>query len=252
MGKHSGKKIMQHLLLIKNLGVLGIGSLVELDKSESDHISKVLRMKKDDEISISDLDGNKFITVIDSLDDNVVLKVVKPDQVDRELNIRIDLFQGIPKSDKLETVIQKSVELGVAKVTPVDMQRSVAKIDDKKKAKKLERLQTIADNASNQSKRQKRTLVNEVIKVKEISIGEYDIFIVPYEMENTNSMKSLNLINIEKLGILVGPEGGISDEEVEYLKQYNNVVFVSLGKRILRTETAGLCALSYIMLNNEI
>ena len=165
--------------------------------------------------------------------------------------MKIYLFQGLPKGDKMELIIQKAVELGVHKIIPVEMNRCVVKLDGKKKASKTARWQAIAESAAKQSK---RTLVPEIeipVSYTEAikKAADLDLFLVPYEskrgMEDTKDALSL-MKKSSSVGILIGPEGGFADAEVE-LARASGFEFCTLGGRILRTETAGLAVLSIIM-----
>ena len=159
--------------------------------------------------------------------------------------MNITLFQGIPKFDKMELIIQKNTEVGVKKIVPVLMERTVVKLDEKTINKKIERWQKISEVAAKQSMRDIIPEVENVIKLKDIEKQNYDIVLVAYENEDKNMLKS-ELIKLKNekmnkynIAIVIGPEGGIAEKEIEILKNMG-AVFVSLGKRILRTETAGI------------
>ena len=176
-----------------------------------------------------------------------------------ESKIEITIFQGLPKFDKMELIIQKSVELGVYKIIPVSMKRCVVKLQEKDKEKKQKRWNSISEVAAKQCGRNKIPLIDKVTKISEISnkIKEYDIFLIAYENEQDTSLRQiLEKLKIEnkdenlKVGILIGPEGGIANEEIESLKDFGAIT-ISLGKRILRTETVALNVLSIIMYELE-
>ena len=172
-----------------------------------------------------------------------------------EAKTYIHIFQGLPKGEKLEFIIEKCTEIGVKEITPVVMKRTIVKIDEKDKAKKLARWNKIAEVAAKQSGRDKILKVNEITNFKNIFeiIKEYDIVLVAYEKEKNNTLKDA-LININKanqplrIAVLIGPEGGIDDEEIA---QLHNYTIVTLGKRILRTETAPLVISSNIIYELE-
>lgn len=174
-----------------------------------------------------------------------------------EGNIELHIFQGLPKADKMELILQKGTELGVSKFIPVAFQRSIVKLAGKDEVKKIERWQKIAEVAAKQAKRDLVPKVEGVIKVKEICklANEYDLLLLAYEEETKNSIKN-ELLNIKhtkenlKIAVIVGPEGGIEKEEVQILQEAGAKV-VSLGKRILRTETVALQVSSIIMYELE-
>ena len=165
-------------------------------------------------------------------------------------------MQGLPKKDKMDLVIQKSVELGCYDIQPVDMERCIVKYDEKDKKKKIERWQKVSEVAAKQCDRNFIPKVNNIMKLKNICnlLSEYDIVILAYEKEEKIKLKeALKMIkekygeNEIKIAVIIGPEGGISLKEVEMIKENDNVVTVTLGKRILRTETVALNILSIIM-----
>ena len=171
-----------------------------------------------------------------------------------ESNIHINIFQALPKSDKMELIIEKCVELGVKEITPVEMKRCVVKIEDKSKQKKIQRWQKISEVAAKQSGRDIIPKVNDIINIKNICnyIDEYDLVLLAYENEEQNTLKNelLKLKNEKskesKTGVIIGPEGGIEKEEVDILKE-NGAKVITLGKRILRTETVAFTITSIIM-----
>lgn len=213
------------------------------------HIINVLRMKKEDIIKICNKDtGENYMSkIIEFSKNSVKCKILEEIKDTTESNVQITLFQGIPKFEKMELIIQKNTEVGVIKVVPVIMERTIVKIDDKIAVKKIERWQKIAEIAAKQSMRDIIPTISNIIKMKDIdkSILDYDEIIVAYENEKNNTLKNV-LKNIKdickntyKIAIIIGPEGGISEKEIEILKEHG-AKFITLGKRILRTETAGL------------
>lgn len=229
---------------------------VTIEGSDLNHIKHVLRLKVGKEVMLSDGDGNDYMCCIGAYgEDNVSLDILEVLDGSTELPVYIHLYQGLPKKDKLELIVQKSVELGVGGLTPMSMKRSIVKIDDKSKAKKVIRWQGIADAASKQAKRGIQPTVFPPVTMKQIKdeLSAYDLLLVPYEnakgMAYTREILS-EVKNCDKIGIIIGPEGGFDPEEIDFLKSINAKV-ISLGKRILRTETAGLALLSYLMIDME-
>jgi 16S rRNA (uracil1498-N3)-methyltransferase len=172
-----------------------------------------------------------------------------------ELSTKITLFQGVPKSDKLDFIIQKAVELGVAEIVPVYTERTVVKLDEKKEKKKLERYNMISMSAAKQSGRGVIPTVKDYMSFKQALeyAKSFDMNIIPYEdakgIEESRRVIS-EIKGKKKLGVFIGPEGGFATKEVEFAKSIGARV-VTLGNRILRTETAGLAVLSIIMFEIE-
>ena len=185
-----------------------------------------------------------------------VCAVIKEEQsVDTELPSKIYLFQGLPKSDKMEFIVQKAVELGVFGIVPVATKRAVVKLDDKKAAKKVERWNSIAEGGAKQSGRNVIPEVTKVMSFKEaIAFAkELDVILIPYELaEGMQETKQIieDIRPGQSIGIFIGPEGGFETEEVEYAIS-QGAKAITLGKRILRTETAGLTTLSILMYHLE-
>lgn len=241
-----------HNFFIKNENL--IDGFVKIDGKDFNHIKNVLRMKVGDKFLVS-LDKRNNLCQIDSFSSDAVLaKILIEDFVDSSLPIEIYLFQGIPKSDKLELIIQKTVELGVYKIIPVKMERCIAKIEDKKIKSKTERYQAIAQSAAEQSKRTIIPDVNQPLSFKEAleMSRNLDMLLIPYENEKgiLSTKEALNKIKKGfRVGVLIGPEGGFSEKEIELASNFGTTI--SLGKRILRTETASITALSMLMLHAE-
>ncbi len=223
--------------------------------ADYNHIKNVLRMKVGDTLLVS-CGGVSDLCVIENFEgETAVVKVVEENYQNTNLSIDVILFQGLPKSDKMELIIQKTVELGVAKIIPVEMKRCVVKLDDKKKKSKQQRWQLIAESAAKQSKRNTIPEVGEVLSYKQaIEMAKcLDIMLVPYENEDgiASTVNALN--NIKKgmsVGIFIGPEGGFEDIEIELAKSSGGQI-ISLGKRILRTETAAITSVAMCMLYSE-
>lgn len=232
------------------------GPRIRITGEDVNHIKNVLRMKHGEEIRISDGTGRDYFCRIESIEtEQVTAKIVREEQNTTELPSRIVLFQGLPKGDKMEWIIQKTVELGVSEIVPVSCRRCVVKLDPKKEEGKLRRWNTISESAAKQSKRLIIPRVMPVMTLKEaIAYGSsLDIRLIPYENENgmQNSGRLIkDCVPGKSAGILIGPEGGFDGSEVEYARAcgWNPI---SLGKRILRTETAGMMLLSVLMFRLE-
>jgi len=184
-------------------------------------------------------------------DDTVILNIEDILGTSRELSAKITLFQGLPKGDKMEQIIQKTVELGVTEIVPVAMKRCVVKLDDKKAGKKIERWNGIALSAAKQSKRGIIPEIKDVMSFKEaIKMASHmDACLVPYEnAEGIEGARKLveSMKDKKSIGIFIGPEGGFDDSEIEFALE-NGAKTLTLGRRILRTETAGMTMLSILM-----
>ena len=225
------------------------------------HISKVLRLAKDNEILVCNKENNiTYQTKISNIERNrVVCKILNQIQENVESKIHVTIFQGLPKADKMEYIIQKATELGAKKIVPVSMNRCVVKVDKKDEKKKIDRWQKIAEVAAKQSGRDAIPTVENICKLEKIKeiIQDYDLFILAYEKEKNVTLKQvLKKIIIEKqeilkIGVLIGPEGGIEQTEIDCLVEKGAKV-MTLGNRILRTETASLAILSNIMYEYEL
>ena len=231
---------------------------IYIEGQDVKHIISVLRMQIGDKIQICDKSTmeNYIVQIEEIQKEQIATEIIEKLQTSIESNVEIHLYQGLPKADKMELIIQKTIELGVHLITPVDMVRCVVKLDEKDAKKKIERWQKIAEGAAKQSKRDIIPKIENKIKIKEViyKIKEYDIFIVAYEEEINNTrkqvLKQIKNKDNYKIGILIGPEGGIDSKEIENLKE-NGAVIVTLGKRILRTETAPIAMVSNILYELE-
>ena len=250
------------------------GNEITIVGEDVNHIVNVLRLKEKDEINICNTDtrenyiakmvGANGIRPKKAEENNrgvyhtplqIKCRIIKKLEPKHESNIHITIFQGLPKADKMELVIEKCIELGADEVTPVEMKRCIVKLDDKTKTKKIDRWQKIAETAAKQSGRDIIPKVNEIINVKNICnlIDNYDIVLLAYEEEKKNTLKAelQNFVGaafegipvrhdttlpILRIGIIIGPEGGLEPDEVAMLKQ-NGAKVITLGSRILRTET---------------
>ena len=230
------------------------GNCFIITESDFNHISNVLRMKTGDEILVS-CNGKSNLCKIEIFSDYVKAEIIEEDYHNTNLPIKIHLFQGLPKSDKMELIIQKAVELGVEEITPVEMNRCVVKIEEKKKKSKKERWQAIAESAAKQSKRVVIPKVNDIISYKQFleKAEELSVLLVPYE--NKEGMKATRealkeIKSGDTVGIIIGPEGGFDEKEIELVTAKNGKT-ISLGSRILRTETAAIAAVTMCMLYAE-
>ena len=221
--------------------------------SDVNHISNVLRMKTGEKIRISSTKGCSYFCKIAELTmDEVIAKIEAVDETGTELSNNIYLFQGLPKSDKMELVIQKAVELGVYEVIPVSMKNCVVKLDEKKAQGKRKRWQAIAESAAKQSKRTMIPQIHEVLSFKEAvqTAQKLDIVLVPYENERGMDATRELLHGIQRgqsIGVFIGPEGGFAPEKIAMVAEQESMHKISLGRRILRTETAGLATLAMLV-----
>ncbi|MDE7285748.1 MAG: 16S rRNA (uracil(1498)-N(3))-methyltransferase [Lachnospiraceae bacterium] len=233
------------------------GNKVIITGGDVNHIKNVLRMKPGEEISISNgVDGKEYRCGIEELGEEEIvceLRFIKEEGV--ELPSKIYLFQGLPKADKMELIIQKAVELGVYEIIPVACKRAVVKLDEKKAKNKITRWQGIAQAAAKQSRRGIIPKVKEVMSFNEAANYSKcaDVRMIPYELaEDIEKTRALigGLKPGEDIAIFIGPEGGFAGEEVETAIK-EGMEPITLGRRILRTETAGMAVLSIIMYHLE-
>lgn len=231
-------------------------NMIFIEGSDVNHIKNVLRMKAGEELEVSDGEKRKYLCEIDNMSSEEVCLLIKEElKVETELPSKLYLFQGLPKSDKMELIVQKAVELGVYEIVPVATKRAVVKLDDKKAAKKVERWQAIAEGGAKQSGRNVIPEVKNVMSFKEAVAyaKELDVVLVPYELaEGMNETKEIisNIKPGQSVGVFIGPEGGFETSEVEHAME-NGAKAITLGRRILRTETAGLTTLSILMYHLE-
>lgn len=228
------------------------------------HIKNVLRMKVDDVFNVCDnINSINYKVKIDSFEsESVVCKILEKCENLAESNVKVHIYQGLPKADKMELIIQKSVELGVEKIIPVEMKRCVVKLDGKDKLKKVDRWNKISEVAAKQSGRDIIPEICQVETVKQMTekFDEYDLVILCYENEKDLFIKDilrdskvidiLHKNNGIKIAVIIGPEGGIDSSEVNVMNEKGARV-VSLGNRILRTETVAISLLSIIMYEFE-
>lgn len=231
------------------------GSTFRIDGKDHNHICNVLRMQPGDTFLVS-CEGASCLCRLACIEtDAVIAEILEENYQNTELPVHFYLFQGLPKGDKLELIIQKCVELGAAGIIPVEMSRSVVKLDEKKKKSKRERWQAIAESAAKQSKRSLIPEVFDVITYRQAmqKAAEMDLFLVPYENERGMAATKDALSRIRpgmSVGILVGPEGGFEEQEIDLAREAGAAV-ISLGSRILRAETAAIAAVGLGMLYVE-
>lgn len=227
-----------------------------MEGPDVNHIKNVLRMKRGDQVMVSDGEGMQYLCALESFADGLVwFEIVDTWKENRELSSKLYLFQGLPKSDKMELIIQKATELGVYEVVPVVTGRTVVRLDEKKAQKKTARWNAIAESAAKQSGRSRIPRVREAMTFSEAlaSAGELDVLLIPYEkaegMEATRQVIE-GIRPGQSVGIFIGPEGGFEEAEVEQAVALGAAP-VTLGRRILRTETAGFVMLSMLLYHLE-
>lgn len=215
------------------------------------HITKVLRLKDQEEIEICDGISTDYIAVVDQVEkDHLTAKIMSSCSASGEnQKIRVTLFQGLPKGTKMETVIQKCVETGVSEITPFISKRTVVNLKDKADKKQV-RWQRIAYEAAKQSKRGMVPVINEMMKLETVAdlLDNYDLVLLAYENARELTLKDV-LSSLEydpqNIAVIIGPEGGFAPEEAKMIEEAGGYT-VSLGRRILRTETAGIVMLSQL------
>lgn len=232
------------------------GNNLKIKGKDVNHIRNVLRKKINDEITVCNIDNQKdYLCTINELEKEYInCTIVTELEKNVESNVKLTILQGLPKADKMELIIQKSVELGVTEIIPIEMKRCVVKLQEKDKIKKVQRWQKISEVASKQCGRNIIPKIGQVMTLKNICnlIDNYDIVLVAYENESEKSIKQIlkeiknNYSKEIKIAVLIGPEGGIAPEEIEALTE-SGAMTMSLGKRILRTETVALNVASIIM-----
>jgi 16S rRNA (uracil1498-N3)-methyltransferase len=231
---------------------------VTITGDDYNHIANVLRMKIGEQIYVSTGSDREYLCEVVAFDEGcVTASIIDVYGSNRELPARITLYQALPKGDKMETIIQKAVELGAYRIIPMSTKRCIVKLDDKKAAGKQKRWQAISEAAAKQSKRGIIPLVEMPLTMKQAI--EYckkeaiDVKLIPYENAKDISFTKNIIEGIEpgeSIAVFIGPEGGFSEEEIE-LCLSNDIQPITLGKRILRTETAGFTAISWLMYHLE-
>ena len=231
------------------------GDVFVLTPEDTLHAVKVLRMKEGDQAEII-LNGNRYSARIAEASDTLVKLFPESTLPSTEPRLSVTLFQGLPKADKMEWIVQKSVELGAAGIVPVEMSRCVVRLDASKKDKKAARWQTIAESAAEQSRRAVIPKVERPVSLKEalaLAGQQTDLILVPYELQETDESTKEALAKLRpgmSAAVFIGPEGGFEPEEIEQIGAAGGIP-ISLGRRILRTETASLAFLSWMIYRFE-
>lgn len=235
------------------------GDMLTITGSDVNHIRNVMRLKPGDEISVRNgADSREYRYGIEAYTDDAVicrLRFIK--EADVELPVKVILFQGLPKADKMDLIVQKTVELGVTEIVPVAMKRCVMKLDDRRREKKIQRWQTIARSAAEQSRRAIVPQVREPMTMQEAvryASENTDIRLVPYELQKDDGSTKETFARLEagqSLSVFIGPEGGFEPDEIALARE-SGIRPISLGKRILRTETAAMVVLSWLIWKFEI
>ena len=229
---------------------------IRITGPDVNHIRNVLRMRPGEELLIADGTGGEYRCLISEIrEDEVRAEICWKLAGNAELPCEITLFQGLPKGDKMDLIVQKAVELGAYSVIPFAAKRSIVKLDDKKAQKRQQRWQAIAKGAAEQSG---RSLIPEIGRVRSFTealeaASALDVVLIPYELEEGMKRSAQLIGNImpgQSVGIFIGPEGGFEEDEVNRAKE-SGAEPITLGKRILRTETAGMAVLSILMYHLE-
>lgn len=229
-------------------------NIITLAGEDVKHIANVLRKDVGDEVNICNITTSEnFLCQLEKIGkEEIECKIIKKIDSEAESNIEITIFQGLPKAEKMELIIQKCTELGAKKFVPVQMERCIVKLDNKQENKKIERWQKIAETAAKQSRRDMIPKVESLINLKKLLylVEKYDIVLLAYEKEEKYTLKEAlkNIPNKDnlKIGVIIGPEGGIDSKEIDMLIKAG-ATSITLGKRILRTETVALAMTSIIM-----
>ncbi|MDD6564429.1 MAG: 16S rRNA (uracil(1498)-N(3))-methyltransferase [Clostridiales bacterium] len=223
-----------------------------IDNEDANHIKKVLRIGVGDEITVCDGAGMDYRVSITSIQKSLIeCEILERKKCDTEPDIEITLYQGLPKAAKMDYIIQKNTELGISRIVPAKLSRCVVKLEGKSaEEKKCERWQKIANEAAKQSGRGVVPKIAEPMDIDEIieSVKDSDLVFVPYECEEESRLKTLlnTAKDAKRISFIIGPEGGFDALEIEKLKNAG-IKPVTLGKRILRTETAAEAVVSMIM-----
>jgi 16S rRNA (uracil1498-N3)-methyltransferase len=214
------------------------------------HITRVLRMGPNDRVIVSDGEGTSCIIELDLFTETKIEGRIIQTLEDQEPKVKITLVQGLPKGDKMDLITQKCTEIGIASIVPVDTTRSIVKYDEKKRMKVYERWSRIAKEAAEQAQRGTIPTVVPPMPLRQwLQIREpFDLLLVPYESETRLSIKHVLRANpaARRICVAIGPEGGWDEQEIQLFAQHNGIM-VTLGPRILRTETAGLVAATAIL-----
>jgi len=228
-------------------------NIAVIEGEEVKHIYKVLRLKEGEKVNINNCQGEEFLgEILDVNKNNVQVKLLEKLEINNESPIEVYLYQGFPKGPKMDIISQKCTELGVREITPVVTKRVLSSLGEiNKDTKKLDRWNKIAFEACKQSKRTIIPIINDVIYFQELinQLKDMDLVVVPYENAEGYGIKQMiNSLKkeVKRVGIVIGPEGGFEESEIALLKDIDANI-ITLGSRILRTETAGFLCLGLIM-----
>lgn len=226
---------------------------IEIVGEDAKHIKTVLRKKEGEELIVCDGEGVDYVCSISCFEENkIIADIIDKQLCQAEPPIKITLFQGLPKADKMELIIQKCVELGIDTIVPVATERSIVKLN-KKEYKKIERWQKIAEAAAKQSGRGKIPQIGNVLTFEQALqySKKLDKSIIPYEKEQKRNLKEfIKKFQGKSIGVFIGAEGGFSEQEIKKAIEHN-VQPITLGKRILRTETAGMITVAILIYEIE-
>lgn len=238
---------------VESSGVWEQERRIVITGADVNHIKNVLRMRTGEKITaVEEQTGGKYLCEIREITpENIVCDMISTEDAETELSAKIFLFQGLPKGDKMELILQKAVELGCFEVIPVVCKRCVVKLEEKKKKSRVERWQSISEAAAKQSGRQVIPRVHDVMAFSEALsyAADMDVRMIPYERaaDMTRTKRLLETVGKgERIAVFIGPEGGFEEAEIEEAKSAG-VIPVTLGRRILRTETAAITVLSWLM-----
>lgn len=230
-----------------------IGKQITILAEDAKHIKTVLRAKQGEQMVVCDGEGTDYICKISHMvEKEILLDIVEKKECQTEPSTKITLFQGLPKADKMDMIIQKCVEVGIDKIIPVATERAIVKLE-KKEYKKLQRWQKIAEAAAKQSGRGKIPKIENVLSFQDAIKESKKLCsaVIPYEKETKRGLKEfVKTFSGDTLGIFIGPEGGFSQEEIQQA-QKEGILPITLGKRILRTETAGIVATAILLYELE-
>lgn len=228
-----------------------LDALVYLTQEDAKHASQVMRMQAGEQIYAVDAQGRRFLAELQNVTKTQCSAILKEMLPDNEPEVRITLYQGLPKADKMDLIVQKLTELGAAKVVPVKMERCVVKLDEKDGPKRCERLNKIAREAAKQCKRGVAPEIAAPQTWKQLTadMAKHDLLMVPWEDASGYGMKAAHadFPNAKDIGIVIGPEGGMSAAEIEAIEAVG-AKQITLGPRILRTETAAVASCTMAML----
>lgn len=233
-----------------------MGNQIRFQGDDLHHIAKVMRSNPGDQVIVSDGTGRDFLARLSIVSkDEVIAEVIDEIRESRELPVHITLAQGLAKGEKMDLIVQKATELGVTEIIPFTSSRTIVKLDDKKEKNRITRWRKIAKEAAEQSHRSRIPDISDVVTFNElIQYGRgMDLTLIAYERENQGRFPKYleDLSSGSKILLVIGPEGGFSEEEIALAVQ-NRFFSVTLGKRILRTETAGIVALAYCTYHFEL